>query len=79
MQMNSRVTKLVHSQDGSSEEVIGEWMEARGNRDQIILSTKVLALHKLITTARLIGLTCVVHQQLPSRGPDAEAERELCR
>ncbi|KZT64790.1 aryl-alcohol dehydrogenase [Daedalea quercina L-15889] len=27
-------------QDGSSEEVIGEWMEARGVRDQIILSTK---------------------------------------
>ena len=55
MPKNSRVTKLVHSQDGSSEEVIGEWMEARGNRDQIILSTKVLALHNSITTARLIG------------------------
>ena len=33
--------KASYSQDGSSEEVIGEWMEARGNRDQIILSTKV--------------------------------------
>jgi len=29
------------SQDGSSEEFIGDWMEARGNRDQIIVATKV--------------------------------------
>ncbi|KAJ7243766.1 aryl-alcohol dehydrogenase [Mycena rebaudengoi] len=27
-------------QDGSSEEFIGEWMEARGNRDQLVIATK---------------------------------------
>lgn len=27
-------------QDDKSEEWIGEWMEARGNRDQIVLATK---------------------------------------
>lgn len=28
-------------QDESSEEFIGEWMEARGNRDQMVIATKV--------------------------------------
>ena len=28
-------------QDGSSEEFIGEWMETRGIRDQIVIATKV--------------------------------------
>ena len=31
----------LNSQDGSSEEFIGEWMEKRGNREQIVLATKV--------------------------------------
>lgn len=31
----------LHSQGGSSEEFIGEWMEARGVRPQIVLATKV--------------------------------------
>ena len=29
------------SQDGSSEQFIGEWAEARGTRDQLIIATKV--------------------------------------
>ena len=29
------------SQDGSSEQFIGEWAEARGIRDQLIIATKV--------------------------------------
>jgi hypothetical protein len=29
-----------NSQDGSSEEIIGEWAEARGNRDQLVIATK---------------------------------------
>ena len=29
------------SQDGSSERFIGEWAEARGIRDQLIIATKV--------------------------------------
>lgn len=29
------------SQDGTSEELIGEWMELRGNRDQMVIATKV--------------------------------------
>ena len=28
-------------QEESSEEFIGEWMEARGNRDQMVIATKV--------------------------------------
>ncbi|EIM85932.1 Aldo/keto reductase [Stereum hirsutum FP-91666 SS1] len=33
-------------QEGSSEEFIGEWMEKRGNRDQIILATKYTCNYK---------------------------------
>jgi aryl-alcohol dehydrogenase-like predicted oxidoreductase len=29
-----------NSQNQTSEEFIGEWMEARNNRDQIVLATK---------------------------------------
>ena len=29
------------SQDGESEELIGEWMEAKGIRDQMVVATKV--------------------------------------
>ena len=31
----------LYSQDGTSEEFIGEWAEARGIRDQLVLATKV--------------------------------------
>jgi aryl-alcohol dehydrogenase-like predicted oxidoreductase len=30
-----------NSQDGSSEEFIGEWAESRGIRDQLVIATKV--------------------------------------
>lgn len=30
-----------YSQDESSEEFIGEWMEKRGIRDQMVIATKV--------------------------------------
>lgn len=30
-------------QDGSSEEFLGEWMQARGVRDQMVIATKVRA------------------------------------
>ncbi|KAI0742584.1 Aldo/keto reductase [Daedaleopsis nitida] len=33
-------------QDGSSEEFIGEWMEARGIRDQMVIATKYTSNHK---------------------------------
>ena len=29
------------SQDGSSEAIIGEWVEQRGIRDQVVIATKV--------------------------------------
>ena len=35
---------LFRSQDETSEEFLGEWMESRKNRDQIVLATKVRAL-----------------------------------
>jgi hypothetical protein len=34
---------LGFSQDGSSEEFIGEWAEKRGIRDQLVIATKVCA------------------------------------
>lgn len=41
--MRCTVSHSTHSgsQDESSEEFIGEWMETRGIRDQIVLATKV--------------------------------------
>lgn len=33
--------QFVISQDGTSEEFIGEWAEARGVRDQLVIATKV--------------------------------------
>ncbi|KIP10770.1 hypothetical protein PHLGIDRAFT_115124 [Phlebiopsis gigantea 11061_1 CR5-6] len=35
--------KLLDAQDGSSEEFLGEWMQERGNREQIVLVTKYTA------------------------------------
>jgi aryl-alcohol dehydrogenase-like predicted oxidoreductase len=35
---------LAFSQDGSSEEFIGEWAEKRGIRDQLVIATKVCAI-----------------------------------
>ena len=32
---------FINSQDGTSEELIGEWMELRGNLDQMVIATKV--------------------------------------
>ena len=32
---------MSHSQDESSEEIIGEWMERRGNRERLVIATKV--------------------------------------
>lgn len=38
----------LRSQDESSEAFIGEWMESRKNRDQMVIATKVnLRLHIL--------------------------------
>jgi aryl-alcohol dehydrogenase-like predicted oxidoreductase len=36
-----------HSQDESSEEIIGEWAEKRGIRDQLVIATKVCYSHQL--------------------------------
>ena len=35
------LTDFIYSQDETSEQWIGDWMEARGNRNQIVLATKV--------------------------------------
>jgi aryl-alcohol dehydrogenase-like predicted oxidoreductase len=40
------VTELFDSQDGTSEEFIGEWAEKRGIRDQLFIATKVTILTK---------------------------------
>ena len=35
------LTASYYSQDETSEKLIGEWMELRGNRDQMVIATKV--------------------------------------
>ena len=40
----------LYSQDESSEKFIGEWAEARGNRDQLFIATKVRILLNMIAT-----------------------------
>ncbi|GJJ13545.1 hypothetical protein Clacol_007800 [Clathrus columnatus] len=37
------IDTAVNYQDGSSEEFLGEWMEQRGNRDQMVIATKYTA------------------------------------
>ena len=39
--MQGRCLKFSYSQDEASEEFIGEWMEQRGNRDRLVIATKV--------------------------------------
>lgn len=51
------------SQNGSSETIIGEWMEERKLRDQIVLATKVCL---LITRVTLAILAPHNHTQPPS-------------
>lgn len=41
-----------YSQDETSEEFLGEWMESRGNRDQIVLATKVVHCGQCFVTQR---------------------------
>ena len=38
--LNILRSPLVYSQDGTSEQFIGEWMETRGTRDQMVIATK---------------------------------------
>ena len=40
---DTKLTSIAFSQNGTSEQFIGEWMEARGVRDQMIVATKVKA------------------------------------
>ena len=51
------------SQDESSEEFLGEWMEKRGNRDRMFIATKVTLSPTAdsVQTAEL-SITSVYHQ-----------------
>jgi aryl-alcohol dehydrogenase-like predicted oxidoreductase len=57
-----------NSQDGSSEEFIGEWAETRGIRDQLVIATKVcIVVDNLFTTDRFpIKYTMNFHRGDPS-------------
>ena len=65
-------------QDESSEEFIGEWMEQRGNRDQMIIATKA----RLSTSSRIApssNLCCIaVHHQFQTCRGGHRAEGALC-
>jgi aryl-alcohol dehydrogenase-like predicted oxidoreductase len=39
--MGTNFVNDFYSQDETSEMIIGEWMEKRGNRDQMVIATKV--------------------------------------
>ena len=50
------------SQDGSSEQFIGEWAEARGIRDQLIIATKVSFF--IPSSYIILNIFLLVHDQL---------------
>ena len=69
-------------QDESSEEFIGEWMEARGVRDQMVIATKVRALSVVARRSLTLILTfgCVspaVLREHDARGRRRRAEGAL--
>lgn len=41
MNLDCSVLTVLYSQDETSEEFIGEWVEKRGNRQQLVIATKV--------------------------------------
>jgi aryl-alcohol dehydrogenase-like predicted oxidoreductase len=47
---------VIYSQDGTSEEFIGEWAEKRGIRDQLFIATKVCV---LALYSDYLKLTCL--------------------
>ena len=57
-------------QDESSEEFIGEWMEKRGIRDQLVIATKVCLMDILLVLhlpAIPVLITLTVHDKLQTR------------
>jgi len=68
-------------QDGTSEMFLGEWMEERGVRDQMVVATKVSGtVLKNVTRVwhLFIRVDWVVHHELDARG-GPPAEDVLCR
>ena len=69
------------SQEGTSEEFIGEWMEKRDIRDQMVIATKVLGLPSMLWRGVLTPLVFAVHLQLgahsPGRAEDALHRQQL--
>lgn len=70
-------TLTLRSQDGETEEWIGEWMESRQNRDQIVLATKV----RWTTTSSqpLAHLQLAVLWRVGCRGPVGETASRIDR
>ncbi len=66
------------SQDGSSEEFIGEWMEQRGNREQLVIATKVRCIEPIYRLDSLPHIP-IVHNQLRTRGQGHRPESALYR
>ncbi len=54
---------MPRSQDETSEEFIGEWVEKRGIRDQVVIATKVCAI-QMYGLLRVLMATSTVHYEL---------------
>lgn len=62
-------------QDETSEKFIGEWMETKGIRDQMVIATKVSTVEALPDLSD--SSTCPVYEQLETPCPGYSAEDEL--
>lgn len=61
----SRTKRGADSQDEVSEEWVGEWMEERGNRDQLVIATKVFTVD-FFFAMHTLGAHLYAHDLLPS-------------
>ena len=60
---------------GRTEEIIGSWMKARRNREQIILATKVCGRSQFMDWFRQDGATCVVSPKQIREAIDGSLQR----
>ena len=56
---------VTFSQDESSEEFIGEWMESRKIRDQLVIATKVSE-HDILYRLALINAHTIIYSTPPA-------------
>ena len=68
-----------HSQDGTSEEFIGEWAEKRGIRDQLVIATKASPDFSLTEPSQKVLMPWPVYNQLQAGPGSNHSQGELLR